>query len=249
MSFKNQNIWVIGASSGIGRQLSVDFAQAGANVILSSRRQDALQEVKNNLKPANHHVLAFDISDLSDVKNAIAQIQEKYSNIDRVVILSSIYEPTAIEKIDLEFMSKLIDVNLKGVIYLASLLLPVLKEQERSQLAICASVSGYTGLPNGQPYSASKAGVINFTESLKCESPKNIDVKLINPGFVETPMTDKNDFDMPAKISVEKASSSILKGLNSSRFEIAFPWVFTRILRFISILPQCLKLPITKRFK
>ena len=103
-------------------------------------------------------------------------------------------------------------------------------------------------MPNGQPYSASKAALINFAESLKVEVPDYIDVKIISPGFVKTEMTEKNDFEMPMMISSKEAAKYIVKGISSKKFEIHFPKKFTFFLKFISVMPYFIKFAITKKF-
>jgi short-subunit dehydrogenase len=248
MSFEKENIWIIGASSGIGKELAIQLDSLGANLILSARSENKLNNLNKDLND-KHKVYPLDVGDVDEVKKTISKIKRLKSNLDRVIFLPALYNPASIEDMDLKFMSQLVDVNLKSVFYTVNLLLPLFKKQKSGQIAICGSVAGYTGLANGQPYSATKAAVINLTETLYLESPDYLDIKLISPGFVETPMTDKNNFKMPMIITPKKTAGYIIKGLNRNRFEIDFPKTFTFLLKIVSILPYCIKLAVTKKFR
>ena len=126
--------------------------------------------------------------------------------------------------------------------------LPILQRQKSGQIALCGSVAGYRGLPNAQPYGATKAAIINLAESLKLETAgSGIDVRVINPGFVRTPMTDKNSFDMPMIISPEQAARSLADQLAGSGFEIHFPKKFTWAMKILRLLPDALYFPIVRR--
>lgn len=248
MNFKNQNIWIIGASSGIGRALAMQLAQKGANLILSARREDELLNIRQQLG-FQHKIYTVDVADLTQVQDVCKKISLSDQKLDRVIVLSALYKPDSIANMDLEFMSKMIDVNLKAPIYLTKFILPIFEKQKTGQIIFCGSVAGYTGLPNGQPYSATKAALINFSESLYAEVPAYITVKLISPGFVKTPMTDKNNFKMPMIITPEKAASYIIEGLDSQGFEIHFPKKFTLLLKLLSIMPYGIKLYLTAKMK
>jgi short-subunit dehydrogenase len=246
MTVENETIWIIGASSGIGRELAIQLADSGAKLILSARREDELEKLQKELG-AGHKIYPLDVADNSRVKEVCSKIAKLKNGVDRVIFMPALYRPDSIANMDLEFMSKMVDVNIKGALYITHGILPLFEKQKSGQFALCGSVAGYTGLPNGQPYSATKAAIINFTESLHAESPDYIDIKLISPGFVSTPMTEKNDFDMPMVITPQKAAVSIIKGLNKSAFEIHFPKKFTLLLKFLSVLPYGLKLFFTKK--
>ncbi|MCH2410286.1 SDR family NAD(P)-dependent oxidoreductase, partial [Myxococcota bacterium] len=140
--------------------------------------------------------------------------------------------------LELSTVRKIIETNLLSVFNILEVVVPVLRSQnQRSQLAICASAAGYVGLPGSQPYGSSKAGLIHLVESLKAEYGKSIDIKLINPGFVESRLTDKNEFYMPFRITAEKAAKRISSGLNSRKFEIHFPKRFTYLMKLVAFLP------------
>lgn len=248
MSFHGETIWIIGASSGIGRELATQLAKHGAQLILSARRKDELEKLQQEIN-GKHSIYAMDVSDIEQVNNVFTTIAISKTVIHRVIFLPALYKPDTIAQMDIAFMSKMIDVNIKGALYVTHSILPIFEKQHYGQIVLCGSVAGYTGLPNGQPYSATKAAIRNFTESLYAEAPSYLDVKLISPGFVSTPMTAKNNFDMPMIITPKEAASSIITGLKKKGFEIHFPKKFTYILKLLSILPYCLKLPLTKKMK
>lgn len=236
-SIHGQYVWIIGASSGIGAELAVTLSQQGANVILSARRQSALDTVRHKLTGANHQVLAFDISDHSQTVTAFKSIKR----LDRVIFMAAVYDPTEEARTDIAFIQKSLQVNLGGVYNMLDVAAPFFNTQGHGQVCLCGSVSGYFGLPNAQPYSATKAAITNLAESLYIEYQSiNIDVKLISPGFVSTPMTSKNDFDMPMVIDAETAAKAIAKGLTDSAFEIHFPKRFTLIIKLLRLLPYWL---------
>jgi short-subunit dehydrogenase len=251
-TFKGQTVWIVGASSGIGAAMAHQLAQQGARLVLSARRAEALEALQQSLpqeEGSSHAVVALDVGDVTAVKEAVTRIEQEVGQLDSVIFMAAIYQPTGITQMDLHFTDQMLRVNLLGAMAVSQAVLPMLKRSPNGQLALCASVAGYMGLAHGQPYSASKAGMINFAQSLYAEVGDQIDVKLINPGFVRTPMTDKNSFDMPFCIEPEAAAEAIVKGLLKKRFEIHFPKVFTFSLKVLSALPYVLQLPILKRFR
>jgi len=247
-NYHNQVVWIIGASSGIGAALAKELAQRGAKLALSARRKDTLEQLKSELGES-HKIFALDVTDAELVRRTAQAIRAAFDRIDRVVFLSAAYQPMNVDELDLHMTRQMVDVNLMGAFYVVHAVLPIFKEQQDGQLTLCGSVAGYTGLPNGQPYSATKAALINLAESLKAELPSTIDVKLISPGFVKSELTDKNDFKMPMMISSEKAAIYIADGLLRRNFEVHFPKGFTVWLKLLRLLPYIIAFSITKRFK
>ncbi len=244
---KGKTIWIIGASSGIGEALARHLDHLGANLILSARGEDKLNTVKNTLN-GEHLVVPLDVSDIQSLQDTTKKISEEKNKIDSAIALAAIYDPGLIADMDMQAASKIVDVNLKGIMNVTSVIMPILKEQGTGQLVLCGSVAGYVGLPNAQPYSATKAAVMNFAQSLYIETKDSgVDVKLISPGFVETPMTDKNDFDMPMIIKPEQAAEAIAKGLLQKGFEIHFPKKFTFLMKVLRLLPHPLYFSLAKR--
>ncbi len=227
-------IWIIGASSGIGRALAVELANQGAKLVLSARSADKLNALNQQLG-GGHQVIPLDVGD----HKALTEAANRFSALDSVIFMSAIYEPTPIHKMNITDAHQLVNINLNGALNTIHATLPLLKQQAKGQLVLCGSVAGYCGLPNGQPYSATKAALINLAESLRTEEPE-LDIKLINPGFVRTDLTDKNKFNMPMMIEADQAAKIIAKGLLSNRFEIHFPKKFTYLVKLIANLPYWL---------
>lgn len=243
--YAGKNIWIIGASSGIGRALAEDLHARGANLVLSSRDEGALK-VLNILLGGKHIVLPLDVTDSKSFDEAFS----KAGKIDSTIYLAATYSPGGIEHITADNAAKTVSVNLVGAYMLLSGLIPHYRKQGFGQIALCGSVAGYKGLPGGQPYSATKAAIINLAESLRAEMRGTpIDVRLISPGFVKTPMTDKNDFPMPMIITPKDAAKAIADGLSGNAFEIHFPKKFTLLMKIIDLLPYCLYFPLASRLR
>ena len=242
--YDGRHIWILGASSGIGRALAVELAAHGAVLALSARRQDAL-EVLNQELGGHHRVFPVDVTNIKEVSQAAKSIQKVFPRLDSVVFMAAIYQPGTLEAMDIKNVHRLIDINLNGALNTIHAVLPVLKDQKSGQIVLCSSVAGYRGLPYSQPYAATKAALISLAESLYCEQkPQGIDVKVINPGFVTTPMTAKNTFFMPMRISAEQAARHIARGMQSHAFEIHFPKLFTWLAKIVRLMPAALFLRI-----
>jgi short-subunit dehydrogenase len=240
-------VWIIGASSGIGEALAKELASRGAILALSSRRTQALESVKRILPGNRHEIFTLDVSDQEAVMAVTKEIHAHFGRIDSVMILSAAYKPMKMDGLDLVDVRQIIEINLLSAFYIVHAVLPLLKQQPYGQIALCGSVAGYIGLPAGQPYSATKAGIINLAETLRGELPETIDVKLINPGFVKTALTDKNTFDMPMMIEPDEAAKSIADGLLKKGFEIHCPKKFTFFVKLMRLLPYALSMNITRK--
>lgn len=254
--YNNQNVWIIGASSGIGKALALELANRGANLILSARSEDQLHEVAKACEAREAvTVLPLDVRDSANFMAAFAALTAKVKRIDRIVYLAAVYDPMPLDKLDMAKVETLVAVNLTGVFGMINTVLPYLMQQKGgAQLAICGSVAAYRGLPNGQPYSATKAAVQNIVESLRAEMAakpqgRKIDVRLISPGFVDTPLTAKNNFPMPLRITAEEAAVFIADGLKSKAYEIHFPKAFTLGVKFLRLVPNWLYFQLVKLVK
>ncbi|MAF68718.1 MAG: short-chain dehydrogenase [Micavibrio sp.] len=240
-------VWIVGASSGIGRALAHELSKRGAKLIVSARSKDKL---KSLVKELEGEALAApcDVVDIKSLEKAMKAGREAFATIDSVVHLAAIYDPMALRALDIEKTHAITNVNLNGVFNLLHVILPYYRKRHKGQIALCGSVAGYCGLPQGQPYSATKAAVMNIAQSLKSEEEK-LNIKLISPGFVDTDLTAKNDFEMPMIISVEKAAKALANGLESSGFEIRFPFIFTSIMKLLAGLPYRLYFFLTQKLE
>ena len=245
MSFQDEHIWIIGASSGIGEALARELAARGATLILSARREEELQTLNSELG-GQHLVYPLDVANNDQVTAAAQYISDTIERLDRVIVMAAVYRPNDINKMDIAFAKKQVDANVMGTIHCSFAVLPIFDTQQSGQLVLCGSVAGYMGLPGGQPYCATKAAVNNFAEGLYAEVPDYVDIKLICPGFVRTRMTDKNNFHMPMRIEPDRAAKAITKGLKQRGFEIHFPKAFTLMMKFLRILPYSIALKITR---
>ncbi len=238
--YAGKTVWIIGASSGIGHALAHTLHARGATLVLSARNESTLHSLNTDLG-GRHKVMAFDVGDHAAFAQAFAQL----GKIDSTLYLAAAYTPGKIADITQEDCTHALSINLEGAFTLLRHLLPHYKTQGYGQIALCGSVAGYKGLPKGQPYSATKGAIINLAESLRAEvADDNIDVKLISPGFVKTPLTDKNDFVMPMMIEPEDAARAIADGLLGKVFEIHFPKKFTILMKIIGLLPYALYFPL-----
>lgn len=245
--YQDQIVWIIGASSGIGYALARELSARGALLALSARRKDELEKLNDELGE-RHKVFVLDTSNAETTLRTAQAIRAAFGRIDRIIFLAAAYAPMKIDALDIVATKGIVDINLTGAFNVVHAVLPILKTQKlRGQLALCGSVAGYIGLPNGQPYSATKAAIINLAESLHAECKGSIDIKLISPGFVRTALTDKNNFTMPAMIEPEQAAREIANGLLSQHFEIHFPKRFTLFLKLVRLLPYGLSLRLTRK--
>ncbi|WP_440615452.1 SDR family NAD(P)-dependent oxidoreductase [Cysteiniphilum sp. 6C5] len=232
--YHHKTIWIIGASDGIGKAVTRLLDKQETKLIISSRNQDKLQTLSRELS-SEVHIEAFDVGDYLNFNKSIQIVLNKHKP-DYILYFPGYYEPAKIGNISNELVDRTITINLKSVFVLIEGVFDYLKQNPACVLAVTASVAGYVGLPYSQPYAATKAAVINLVQSFKAEH-KNFNIKLINPGFVKTKLTDKNNFKMPNLMEPNDAANAILKGLRTSRFEIHFPKRFTRMLKLIASLP------------
>lgn len=228
----------------------MELAAQGATLALSARRKDKLDAIIEKLEGQGHLALPANAADPASLVDVLAKISETFPHLDSAVFMAAIYGPHDGKPKPLPFIHEMIAVNLGGAFNMIDAVLPRYEQQNFGQIALCASIAGYRGLPTGQPYCATKAALINLAESLKVDlEPKNIDVKVINPGFVKTPLTDKNNFHMPMMIEASEAATAIAKGLRSKKFEIHFPKKFTLLMKLLRIMPNGLYFSIARRIR
>jgi NAD(P)-dependent dehydrogenase (short-subunit alcohol dehydrogenase family) len=234
--WKDRRVWLMGASSGIGAALARALTAAGARVALSARRAERLTTLAKGLPGAL--VLPCDATDVASLDAARERIVAAWGGIDLAVYLAGDYTPMRAWDYERKAAERMIAVNLGGAIAFAAALTPLLLKQQGGQIAFVSSVAGYRGLPKALIYGPTKAALINFAETLYLDlAPRGIGVRLINPGFVATPLTAQNDFAMPALITPDEAAAAILRGLASSAFEIHFPKRFTYFMKLLRLLP------------
>ena len=232
-----KKIWITGASTGIGKALAIKFANEGWTVAISARRENLLLDLCK-VNP-NIHSFPLDVSNLEDAKMTFNNIIKKLIDIDLCVFATGIYDPNDEKEINIEKMQEVMKINFFGTVNCIKAIEKNFKDKKKGHISIVSSVAGYGGLPNSSGYGPSKAALINLTESLYFDFKKNnVRVSLISPGFIKTPMTDKNKFKMPFIKSAEYAANKIYNGLiKSNAFEITFPKELTLIMKVFKILP------------
>jgi NAD(P)-dependent dehydrogenase (short-subunit alcohol dehydrogenase family) len=248
---ENGIAWITGASTGIGRQLSIDLAKAGYTVAATARSVDKLDALAVETAGVKGKIVGFpcDLTDHTAVQKVVDEIERGLGPIVLAIFNAGNYFPARGEKLALDNFRKTYEINLFGVV---NGLVPVvehMKIRRKGQLAIVSSASAYGGLPLASAYGASKAALVNMAEALKFDFDKlNIRIQIITPGFVETPLTEGNKFKMPALMPVEAAAQRIEQGLKSGGFEITFPRRFTWWLKFVNLLPYPAYFAILNRF-
>ena len=231
-------IWITGASSGIGKALSIKFAQEGWIVAASARREGLLQELTKINQ--NIHSFPLDVTNPEQCKKVFEEIKKKFNNIEISIFGTGIHDPNSEKRFNLEKIREIMEVNYFGTMNSINSVYDYYNDKKGGQISIISSVAGYRGLPAAGAYCASKSALTSFTESLRFEMmKKNVRVSLVSPGFIKTPMTDQNDFPMPMIKSPEFAAEQIYIGLTKKTgFEIHFPKAFTFFLKFLRILPN-----------
>ncbi len=207
-------------------------------IAASARRENLLKEL--NEENNNIYPFPLDVTDIEKCKSIFKNILEKFGDIEICVFGTGIHDPKSEKRFNLSKIREIMEVNYFGTMNCINSVYEYYKKKKSGQISIISSVAGYRGLPAAGAYCASKSALTSFTESLHFDLKRNnIRVTLINPGFIKTPMTDKNDFPMPMIKSAEFAAEQIYDGLTKkNKFEIHFPKLFTLFLKFLSILPN-----------
>ena len=241
MSENQKKIWITGASSGIGKAVAEKFAAEGWKVAVSARRKELLQDMA---KDQNISSFPLDVTDRSQINSVFQNILKEFGNIDICLFSSGTYEPKDEQNIDPDKIKNVINVNFLGVIDCVKTVEEYFKNKKTGHISIVSSIAGYRGLPNSSGYGPSKAALTNFCESIYFDFKKfGVRISVISPGFIKTPLTDKNEFPMPFLKTPEYAAEKIFDGLiKSSSFEIHFPKGLTLTLKFLRILPYRLYL-------
>lgn len=247
--FTSKRVWVIGASSGIGEACAKALLLEGAKVALSSRRADRLNAIAAHAKADQTLVIPLDVTNHNQLTQGYETLLKTWGGLDLLLFVSGMYVPLRADNFQLDAAEQTIEANLLGPMRAVALVLPAMLKAHTGHIAIVGSVAGYSGLPKALAYGPSKAGIINFCETLYYDLlPQGISVHMISPGFVATEATAQNDFEMPALISAEEAAAEIISGIQKGEFDIHFPKRFSRFLKFLRILPYPLYFWIVRRF-
>ena len=232
-----KTIWITGGSTGIGKALAIKFANEGWNVAISARRENLLNEISD--KNENIYGFPLDVTDKSKCKEVFEEIKNKFQNIEICFFSTGTWNPKKEKDIDVEQIEDVFKVNFFGTLNSIKAVEGYFRNKKSGIITIVSSIAGYRGLPNSTGYGPSKSALNNLAESLYFDFGRsNVRVCLVSPGFIKTPMTDKNEFRMPFIRSPQFAANKIFNGLTKSKsFEITFPKQLTIIFKFFRILP------------
>ena len=234
----DKTIWITGASTGIGKALAIKFANNNWNVAASARRENLLIELAESHE--NIYSYPLDVTNKEDCKKVFKKIEDKFKGIDISFFSTGTWDPVKEKEIDVEQIENVMKVNFFGTLNCIKSVEEYYKKKGNGHISIVSSIAGYRGLPNSTGYGPSKSALNNLTESLYFDFKRfGIRVSLVSPGFIKTPMTDKNDFKMPFLRTVDYAAEKIFEGLTkSNKFEIHFPKQLTLMLKFLKLLPN-----------
>ena len=234
--WRGMRVWVLGASTGIGAATAKHLLSLGARVALSARNEAALQQLAAGSGQAL--ILPLDVTNRAQLLQARDRLLTEWQGIDLVLMVAGVYHEMRADAMDIGAIEQMLDVNLRSVFHVLDAVLPTLLAQGSGGIGIVSSVAGFGGLPRALGYGPTKAALINLAETLYLDlHAKGLGIYLINPGFVDTPATKQNDFEMPALISAQEAAEQIVLGMERGEFHIHFPRRFTNWLRFAQLLP------------
>ena len=243
--WRGKRVWLVGASTGIGRALAEQLHALGATVIVSARKLEALKAFV--LAHPGSIALPLDVTDRAAVRRAAGSALAD-GPLDLVCYCAGHYQPMRATAIDLNELLRHHEVNTLGALHVLDAITPAMVARGQGHISLVSSVAGFRGLPQSLAYGPTKAALINLAETLYLDlQPRGLGVSVINPGFVETPLTAQNEFHMPALISPQQAAQAILQGWAKGEFDIHFPKRFTFVMKLLRLLPYRLFFPLVRR--
>jgi NAD(P)-dependent dehydrogenase (short-subunit alcohol dehydrogenase family) len=244
--WQGRRVWLVGASTGIGLACAQALRAAGAQVVVSARNPQGVQDWA--AQDAGVQWRALDVSDAAQVQTTTRALQAE-GPLDLVVYAAGYYRAQRATALDLDDLLQHDKVNYQGALQVVGAVLPDMLARQSGHISLLSSVAGWRGLPNGLGYGPTKAALTHLAETLYLDlQDQGIGVSVVNPGFVATPLTAQNQFTMPALISPEEAARQMLKGWASGQFDIHFPKRFTLWLKLLRLLPYRLYFPLVRKF-
>jgi len=244
-------VWITGAGSGIGRAVALRYLRAGAIVAGTARRAETLAELSQQAAglTGRFHALPADLTDAAATAAVVRRIEAEIGPLRLALLNAGTHQPMTGSDFRADVVRQLLDSNVMTVANSLQAALPPMLARRHGQAAIVASLAGYSGLPGAAPYGASKAALINMAEALHLDlQDSGVAVRLVNPGFIKTPLTDRNRFPMPFLMPVETAAERLWRALEFERgFEIVFPWRFALLLKVLRLLPYAAYFPLVRR--
>lgn len=242
-------VLITGASSGLGRELARQLGRQGAWVGLLARRERELVQVADEVKSAGGRalVLPADVGELEPIRAAVGRLQELFGPVDLLVVNAGVGGSGPVEELDPERHARVIRTNLMGAVHILGCVLPTMLERRTGRITAISSLAGWKGLPGSAAYSASKAALSTYFESLRVDlRSRGIRVTVVDPGFIETPMTAGRS-GLPLLVPVEAAALRILRAVERGSPTLAFPWPLAAALRLARLLPARLYDPLAQR--
>ncbi|MEP3442871.1 MAG: SDR family NAD(P)-dependent oxidoreductase [Sulfitobacter sp.] len=234
--WQGKKYWLVGASDGLGAALAHKLSRAGAEVIVSARSEDKLETLAASL-PAKARAVPLDVTDAQSVAAAAKSVGE----IDGVVYLAGAYWPFGAKDWNAEQAVAMVDVNLTGLMRVMGEVVPGFVARDAGHIVITSSLTGFRGLPGSIGYTASKAGTMSLAECMYADLRKTgVQVQVVNPGFIKTQLTDKNNFKMPFLMEPENAAREVFEHMNTDKFKKSFPFPFSLLFRSSQFLPDWL---------
>ena len=234
--WQGKRYWLVGASDGLGAALAQKMSRAGAEVILSARSEDKLKALTAQM-PGKASYRTIDVSDNDSVKAAAADV----GRVDGVVFLAGVYWPFGAKDWDADQANAMADINFTGLMRVMGQVVPMMVERDAGHIVITSSLTGFRGLPGSIGYTASKAATMSLAECMHADLRKTgVQVQVVNPGFIKTQLTDKNDFTMPFMMSPDAAAAQMFEHMNTDGFKKSFPWLFSMVFRLSQFLPDWL---------
>ena len=234
--WQGRRYWLVGASDGLGAALARQLSRAGVEVVLSARSEDKLAALADDL-PGRASYQVLDVRNDESVKAAADAVGE----VDGVVYLAGAYWPFAATDWNAQQATTMADVNFTGLVRVMGQVVPGMVARDRGHIVITSSLTAFRGLPRSIGYTASKAATLSLAECMHADLRKTgVQVQVVNPGFIRTQLTDKNDFRMPFLMEPEEAARTVFEHMGGDSFKRNFPWIFSLLFRGSKFLPDWL---------
>lgn len=236
---KDRRVWVTGASAGIGRAVAEELLRRKARVIASARTEEALKELAKLAEPDRVMVLPLNVTDRAATLRAMEAVRQRWGGLDIALFNAGTCEYVDVKQFDSTIFERTMRTNVLSMAYGVEAVLPLLRRSSSPHLVAMSSTVAYGGLPRAEAYGASKAAIKNMFEALRVDlASEGIPVSILCPGFVKTPLTDRNDFPMPFRIEADDAARRIVDGIEAQTPEIHFPKRFSIPLKLLTLLPS-----------
>ncbi|QQA43143.1 SDR family NAD(P)-dependent oxidoreductase [Pelagovum pacificum] len=241
--WQGKTYWIVGASEGLGRALAMTLSRVGCGLVVSARSSDRLDSLVAEL-PGRARAVTIDVNDPESVKKAAADVGE----IDGLVYLAGTYDPMSATEWDTEKVVQMIETNVVGAVRTVGAVLPDMIAKDKGHIVLTGSLAGFRGMPGSIGYGSSKSAIMTLAEGMYIDlKGSNVEVQVVNPGFVKTRLTDKNDFKMPQLMEPDDAAREYFEHMNSDEFKKSFPFAFGTAIRLGQLLPDWLYFPLFSR--